>query len=92
MAISNILSIEINLNNAIEATIVEDYVFETPATLPVGQWELFIEKGEAWVFTDRGNFVLNANDAMLFVPEDGEIKIKRLYVKSIVKFKATELV
>lgn len=68
---------------------VEDYIFGNPVTLSAGQWELAIESGHAWVFCERGDFVLNTHETMVLFPNDGEATIRGLYVKSVVKFKAT---
>ena len=71
--------------------VIEDYVFGTPFTLPQGHWMLTTEKGEAWIFTDKRNFTLKANETMMIDPSDGDVHIKRLYVKSVVKFQAEKL-
>lgn len=69
---------------------LEDYVFDNPVTLHAGRWNLRIEKGDAWIFCNRGNFPLTTTQSMHFEPSDGDILIRRLYVKSIVKFHAME--
>lgn len=68
----------------------ENYVFETPVTLPQGDWKLHIEKGDAWVFCKRGNFSVKANETIMFEASDGPIRISRLFVKGTVKYQATQ--
>lgn len=70
---------------------IEDYVFETAQTLPRGHWQITITKGYAWVFCDSGSYTLNPNDSMQITASQGEICIRRLYVKSTVKFTAVRL-
>ena len=71
--------------------IIENYVFETPTILPAAEWELHIAKGYAWVFCSNGNFLLKPNESIVFTADDGEITIKRQYVKSVVKFIANRV-
>ena len=73
--------------------VITDYVFDVAFTLPKGRWEVTIEKGDAWVFKKHGNFTLHTNDSVnIEASVDGEIQIKRLYVRGLVKFHAKQLV
>ncbi|MEL6406881.1 MAG: hypothetical protein AAFR81_21095 [Chloroflexota bacterium] len=68
--------------------IVEDYIYESPLTLPAGNWQLTIEKGDAWVFCDKDNFVLHTTDSTYITSEEHAITLRCLYVKGSVKFTA----
>ena len=72
--------------------LIEDYIFNTPFTLPEGNWMLTVEKGDAWIFTDKRNLVLNTNETMKIDPSDGEARIQRLYSKSVVRFQAAQII
>ena len=67
---------------------ISDHVFDTPAYLSADNWELNIESGDAWIFTDTRNFALRNGETVSLTPEDGEIKIKGLFVRSTVTFTA----
>lgn len=71
-------------------TSITEYVFDTPTTLPEGNWALTIEKGYAWVFCNRGDFVLNAGESATLNASDGPIRIRSLYTKGAVKYQANK--
>ena len=71
--------------------VIEDYVFETPITLSASHWQIQATKGDIWVFCNQGDYILHTGDAMQFNPNDDEMRIKRLYVKSVTKYKATSI-
>lgn len=67
---------------------IEEYVFETPILLPANEWELEVEKGHAWIFSNKGDFIVNDGESVTLHPADGDLTIKRLYVREVLKFKA----
>ena len=70
---------------------IKNYVFETPVSLPAGDWKLQIEKGDAWVFSNQDNYPLHENQTMNISKSDGPITIRSLYAKSVVKFRAVRV-
>jgi hypothetical protein len=79
-----------DLNSDLNPNNIEDYVLETPAFLPIAHWTLTIEKGDAWIFCNHGNFILKAGESASFAPSDGAIRIRRLYNRGLVKYHATK--
>ena len=73
------------------ANVIKGYVFETPVSLPEGDWKLQIEKGDAWIFSSQSNYPLYVNQTMIVSKKDGPITIRSLYSKSVVKFQVVSI-
>lgn len=69
----------------------KNIAFSDGNTLPQGNWSLTITKGNAWVFCNSRNFVLDAGESAQLRPEDGEIHIRALYIKGNAHYTARQI-
>lgn len=74
-----------------ESGVLVGHVFDGEDIIPAGNWKLSVVKGDAWVFFDRGNFVLHAGDGALLSEMEGPITIRRLYTKGYALYRAVPL-
>lgn len=77
--------------NQIPSMTIEDYIFDNQVELPQGNWEVHIIKGDAWIFSNQGNFILHAGETTIITESDGVTQLKRLYTKGMVKFVASHV-
>jgi len=66
-------------------TPVQDYIFDTMKTLPHEAIKLTVTRGDAWVFTDCGDFILHAGEACYLSERANPVVVRRAYTRGFAK-------
>jgi|GEM_PF-1962687 len=67
-------------------TIQNDYVFDNSHVLPTGNLKLTVLQGDAWVFTERCNFILRKGEQRILSSASKPAIIRRAFTRGFAKF------
>ena len=62
------------------------YAYQDQYPLPEGCWLLSVVKGDAWLFQNGEDTVLHTGEQVEIYNQQGDIHIRSLYARGVVKF------